>query len=135
MTRYGYPDLVINFDNSGGTPVDMSAYIMDTPPSFDREAIIEEITAAGDNDEAHAKVGLDKVNPITLGGAYDDTAVSGPDVIFNSIGDTRTLAVTWGSTKISTVECIIVNYTRIAARGELTKFTVTLQPTGDVTEA
>lgn len=135
MTRYGYPDLKIEFDNSSDALQDMSQYVMDTPPSFDREAILEEITAAGDNDEAHAKVGLSKVNTIELGGAFDDTAATGPDVIFNAIGDTRTLKVTWGSTKTSQVECVIKNYVRNAVRGELTKFTVTLQPTGAVTEA
>ena len=113
----------------------MSQYIMDTPPSFDREEIIEEITAAGDNDEAHAKVGLTKVAPITMGGAYDDTVTTGPDVIFNAIGDTRTLKLTWGGSKTSSVETIITNYVRTPGRGDLTKFTVTVQPTGAVTEA
>ncbi len=135
MARYGYPDLKIEFDNSSDALQDMSQYIMDAPPSFDREQILEEITAAGDNDEAHAKVGLTKVAPITMGGAYDDAASTGPDVIFNAIGDTRTLKITWGSSKTSSVECIIQNYVRTPARGELTKFEVTLQPTGAVTEA
>ena len=134
MARRGFPDLKIEFDNSSNALQDMSAFIMDTPPSFDREAILEEITAAGDADEAHAKVGLNKVNPITMGGAFDDTATTGPDAIFNAIGDTRTLKVTWGGTKTSQVETIITNYVRTPARGELTKFTVTLQPTGAVTE-
>ena len=135
MTRYGYPDLKIEFDNSSDALQDMSKYVMDTPPSFDREAILEEITAAGDNDEAHAKVGLKKVNPLDLGGAFDDFAATGPDVIFNAIGDLRSLKITWGSTKTSSVECLIKNYVRNAVRGELTKFVVTLQPTGAVTEA
>ncbi len=135
MTRYGYPDLKIEFDNSSDALQDMSQYVMDTPPSFDREAILEEITAAGDADEAHAKVGLNKVNTLDLGGAFDDQASTGPDVIFNAIGDTRTLKITWGGTKMSSVECVIKNYVRNAARGELTKFVVTLQPTGAVTEA
>lgn len=135
MTRYGYPDVKIEFDNSSDALQDMSQYIMDTPPSFDREALIEEITAAGDADEAHAKVGLNKVAPITMGGAFDDQATTGPDAIFNAIGDTRTLKVTWGGSKTSSVETIITNYVRNASRGELTKFTVTVQPTGAVTEA
>jgi hypothetical protein len=135
MTRYGNPDLKIEFDNSSDALQDMSQYVMDTPPSFDREAILEDITASGDSDEAHAKVGLNKVNTLDLGGAFDDTAATGPDVIFNAIGDTRTLKITWGGTKTSEVECIIKNYVRNAVRGELTKFVVTLQPTGAVTEA
>ena len=135
MTRYGYPDLKIEFDNSSDALQDMSQYIMDTPPSFDREAIIEEITAVGDNDEAHAKVGLNKVNTIDMGGAFDDQATTGPDAIFNALGDTRTLKITWGGSKTSSVECIIKNYVREAVRGALTLFEVTLQPTGAVTEA
>ncbi len=135
MTRYGYPDLKVEFDNDADALQDMSQYVMDTPPSFNREAIIEEVTPAGAADEAHAKVGLNKVNTLYLGGAFDDQASTGPDVIFNAIGDTRTLKITWGSTKTSQVECIIKNYVRNAVRGELTKFVVTLQPTGAVTEA
>lgn len=135
MTRYGNPDLKVEFDNSSDALQDMSQYVMDTPPSFDREAITEDITASGDADEAHAKVGLNKVNTLDLGGAFDDQAATGPDAIFNAIGDTRTLKITWGGTKTSQVECIIKNYVRNAIRGELTKFVVTLQPTGAVTEA
>jgi len=56
-------------------------------------------------------------------------------VIFNAIGATRTLKVTWGGTKTTSAEAIIVSYERIAKVKESTKYTVTLKPTGAITEA
>ncbi len=55
-------------------------------------------------------------------------------MIFNALGATRTLKITWGSTKTTSVETIIVGYDRIAQVGKLTEYEVTLRPTGAVTE-
>ncbi len=134
MARYGYPDLTITVDDSGDSPQDMSAYITDDSAA-EIEAILEEITAAGDTDEAHAAVGLSRMAEITFGGPYDDTAITGPDVVFKGIGDTRTVKFTWGSTKTTQVEAIIKSYKRIVSKGKLTRFVAVLQPTGAVTEA
>ena len=75
------------------------------------------------------------VDDIELTGFYDDTATTGPDAVFNAPGETRTLKITWGGTKTSSVETIIAGYQRQAAVKESTKYTVTLKPTGAVTEA
>ena len=45
------------------------------------------------------------------------------------------LKVTWGGTKTTSAEAIIVSYERIAKVKESTKYTVTLKPTGAITEA
>jgi hypothetical protein len=134
MTRYGFGDLKIEFDDSGGVLRDMSQYVMSIN-GMDKEAILEEITAAGDDFEQYAS-GMTRVNVITITGLYDDTASTGPDVVFNAVGNatTRTLKFTWGGTKTTSVECIIKKYSRKPSRGELTKFEVELQPTGVVTE-
>lgn len=135
MTKYGFGDLKVEFDNASDSLQDMSAYIL-TINGFSIEAILQEITAAGDNDEAWAAVGVNRVSPIVLGGHYDDTATTGPDVIFNAIGNTttRTLKFTWGGSKDSSVETIIKRYDRGPTRGEFTSFEVELQPTGSVSE-
>jgi len=135
MPRYGFPDLKVEFDNAAAALVDMSAYVW-TINGMSKEAILQEVTAAGDDDAAWAKVGLNKVDPITITGPYDDTASTGPDVIFNAIGNavTRTLKLTYGSTKTTSVECIIRKYERKPSRGELHTYSVELQPTGAVTE-
>ena len=111
----------------------MSAFITaDTVAEI--EAILQEVTAAGDADEAHAKVGLSRMAEISFGGPYDDTVSTGPDAVFKGIGDTRTVKYTWGGTKTTQVEAIIKRYRRVASKGTLTAFEAVLQPTGAVTE-
>lgn len=135
MARAGWDVLVVSFDDSGGTLRDMSQYVFEID-GFDREAVTQDVTAAGDDDEQHASVGLKRVGPITIRGAYDDAASTGPDVVFNAVGNTtlRTLTVTWKSGKSSSVECVITNYKRSPTKGQLTGYEVKLQPTGAVTE-
>lgn len=134
MAKYGSKDLKIEVDNSSGSPVDLSNYI-DTINEFNVEVAIVEGTAFGDGWVEQISTGLKKGNPVTIEGFYDDTATTGPDVILNSLGDTRTLKITWGSTKTTSVEAIITSYSRKPVRGELTRFSCTLTPTGTVTEA
>ena len=105
------------------------------------EALIEQSDGFGASWFAQAYTGVRKMNDIQLDGMYDDTAVSGPDVIFNDVGNaaeaagtTRGLRVTYGNSKSTLVETIIRKYTRHPVRGKLTAFSVTLVPTGAPTE-
>jgi hypothetical protein len=113
----------------------MSNYVTDIT-DVPVEAITEESTAFGDAWVENLAVGVKQMADIELTGFYDDTATTGPDVIFNAPGNTisRTLKLTWGSTKTTSVETIIAKYTRIAKVKTLTKYKVTLRPTGAVTE-
>lgn len=133
MAVYGFHNLKIEVDNSGGSPVDLSQYITSIG-TIDKEAVSEESHTAGDSWVEHLFVGLSRMADVTLGGFYDDTASTGPDAVLNAIGATRTLTVTYGSTKTTSVEALIANYRRSPARGELTKFEAVLRPTGAVTE-
>lgn len=134
MAKYGSDDLKIEVDNSGASLVDLSNYI-DTVNEFNVEALLQESHAFGDAWVEQLYTGVKRANPVTLEGFYDDTASTGPDVVLNAIGDTRTLKFTWGSTKTSSVEAVITSYVRKPARGELHRFACTLTPTGTVTEA
>ncbi len=139
MAKYGSNSLVINFDNVGGTPTDMSNYVQ-TINSVEVEAIIEESTSFGDSWMESLATGIRKMSDVVLGGMFDDTATSGPDVVFNAVASgpsasTRTLAITWGGSKITSVETLIAKYARTSARNTITKYAVTLKPTGTVTEA
>lgn len=133
MAVYGSDDLKIEFDNSAGSLVDMSAYVLEIN-GVDVQAIVEELTAFGKTFEEWLYVGVKKLEEIELTGVYDDTASTGPNVVFNSLGDTRTLKVTWGSTKTTTVEAIIRSYQRLAKSKETTKYKAVLRPTGAVVE-
>lgn len=133
--RYSYKDATFEFDNSGGTPVDMSNYITEGPSPAEVEAILEETTALGDTWEEHHDTGIRRAPEITLSGPYDDTATTGPDAIFNAVGATRTAKWTFGGSKTFEVETIIRRYRVNLKRGGLHMFEVTLQPTGTVTQA
>lgn len=134
MAKYGSDDVVIEVDNSGGTLVDLSQYI-DTINEINISAMLQESHAFGDSWVEHLYTGVKMTAPITIEGFYDDTSTTGPNAVLNSLGDTRTFKITYGSTKTTSVEAVITSYVRRPVRGELTRFTCTLTPTGAVTEA
>lgn len=140
MAKYGANSVVIEFDNSVNALVNMSQHITEMN-DINIEATLVDSHTYGDSWVEKLFAQLRNVGDITLKGFYDDAAATGPDVIFNDVGNTassgagtRTLKVTWGGTKTSTVETWIKSYKRIAQRGNLTMFEVTLSPSGSVVE-
>lgn len=134
MANYGTDDIAVVFDNSAGTTVNVSQSILEIN-GVDVEAMIEESHTMGDSWVEQLFTGLRRGADITLRGFYDDDSDTGFDFMFKGVGETRTLQVTWGGTKTTTVETIIKNYRRLPTRGELTKGEVVLAPTGAFTEA
>lgn len=132
--------IVIKYDNSGGTLVDLSQYIL-TIGGVDVESVLEEVHSFGDSWEESLPIGVGKMAPIVLGGLYDSVVTVGPDALFirtspeTPTSATRTLEITWEGSKKTTVETFVKVYKRSPDRNALTKFEVTLQPTGTVTEA
>lgn len=134
MANYGSDDIVIIFDNSGGTTTNVTQSVLELN-GVDVEAILEESHTFGDSWVEQLAVGLSRAADITVKGFYNDAATTGFDAMFKNIGETRTFAVTWGGTKITSMEVLIKNYRRMPARGELTKAEAVLVPTGAVSEA
>jgi len=133
--------IVVMYDNSGGTPVDLTQYIQSIN-DVDVESLTEEKHTFGDAWEEHLPIGIGRVGTIELGGLYDDVATVGPDALFAGrvpevpgTAITRTLTITWRSGKTTAFETYLKAYKRTADRNGLTKFTATLQPTGAVAEA
>lgn len=136
MAKYSSPDLDVQVDNSGGTLVNLTAYVK-TIGGFAPESETADTTTFGDSwreHQAHLKSG----GELTLEGDYDDTATSGPDAILNAIGDTRTVQIGWGGSGTgkpkTSFEAIVKKYERGANIGGLQTFTCTLLVTGAVTE-
>tara|TARA_Y100000310_G_scaffold333905_2_gene412443 strand:+ start:14872 stop:15288 length:417 start_codon:yes stop_codon:yes gene_type:complete len=138
MALFGFPDLKIQLDEStGGSLGDMSAYITEIS-GYSKEAILEEITAAGDSDDRWAWTNLIKKGEIVLTGPYDNTAnklvVSTRDA--GDLGAQRTLEITFdGATAadVETVEVLISKVERNPSRDALHAYSVTLRPTGAIT--
>lgn len=138
MATFGFPDLIVELDvSSGGALGDISLFVTEIS---DRsiEAILEEITAAGDTVDRWAAVGITKKSEITLTGPYDNTADK-LVLITNQAGDvgeTRTLQLTYdGATAadVLKVETIIKSTSHNASRDALHAYSVVLQPTGAIT--
>ena len=139
MAKYTGANVVIKVDVSeGGALQDMSQYITEFN-GVSIEAVLEESHTFGDSWVEQTFAGIKKLSDITFGGFYDDTASTGPDAVFGvgswTAGASRTVEITYGSTKKSTFEAVIKSYTRTPSRGALTKFQVVMSPTGAVTEA
>ena len=141
MAYYGSDDLVIEFDSSAGTTVNVSQSVQ-TINEWNVEAMMEETHTFGDAWVEQMFTGLRKTNEITVGGLYDDTAATGSNAMFNDPGNTltsgtttRTFKVTWGDSKSSSVEVWIKNFKKVPSRGALSRFEATLVPSGAVTEA
>lgn len=138
MAKYGSNSIVVEIDvTEGGALTDISQYVTDLD-GVEVEAILMESHSFGDAWFEHLATGLRRMNPVTVGGFFDDVA-SGPNAIFIGVQDSpadasRTFKVTWGGTKTTTVEVWIQKYTRRPVRNELTRYEAVLQPTGSVTE-
>ena len=138
MALFGYPDLKLELDvSTRGALGDMSNYVTEIS-GYSKEAILEEITGAGDADDRWAWTNLIKKGEIVLTGPYDNTAdklvVSTRDAA--DLGAQRTLQLTFdGATAadVETVECLIQKVERNPARDALHSYSVTLRPTGAVT--
>lgn len=137
MSNFGPADLILKFDDSGGTLRTITPYIM-TINGFDVEAVMEETTAFGKSWRESKATGIRMVANIVLGGNFDDTAVDGPDVVFKGVASgpssaTRSFEITYGSTLKSACETTLQKYSRKPGK-QLTKFEATLEPFGAVTE-
>lgn len=131
--------IVVQYDDSGGVLRDITQFVL-TINGINVEQVTEEKHSFGDSWEETLAIGIARMQPVELGGLYDDAAL-GPDALFvrttpdTPASPTRTLTITWRSGKTTTVETVETSYQRAADRNALTKYTARLQPTGAVTEA
>lgn len=135
MATYGPDDIAVRFDaTDGGALQSMTQHVTEIDV-LDIEAMFDQNTRSyGDVWSDQAYIGVRRWNPITLRGVYDDTATTGPNATFNSVGSQRTLELTWGGSKTTTVETLILNYRRIPQIDGMTRYEVVLQPIGAPTE-
>ncbi len=130
MALYAFPGLTISLDDELDTLRDISAYVTHIN-GFTMERILEELTAAGDDDERWTIVGIDKTDPIVLTGPYDDAANGLYDCSWIAWETVRTFRIT---TEIArNIEVYIESVEIKVERGKLDSVIVTLQPTGAVT--
>lgn len=140
MANYGPSSLIIAVDDGpGGSSQAITQFVQDIG-DVTVEQLLEEVHTFGDSWEEHLPVGIGKAGTVEIGGIYDGAA-STPDAYFaGDIPETpaiasRTLTITWGSTKTTTVEFYLQSYTRTPDKNALTRWKAVLQTTGSVSEA
>jgi hypothetical protein len=139
VAKYGSNSLIDEFDNASDALQVMTQFTLEVN-GIEIEAVLEESHSFGDSWFESLATGMRKLADIVKSGFYDDTATTGPDVIYNAVFSspataTRTQKFTYGSTKTSSVETLIFKYGRKLARARLHMYEVSLRPSGAVTEA
>lgn len=130
MAKYGSASVTVTMDDSGGSPQTITPYV-NTIGGLKIEEITQEINPFGGAAEKPNPVGVYKSITIPVGGFLDDTATSGPHVVFKTISSTvaassRTLVVATGGGTY-TVECIVTGYEVMPKANGLTEYVATLQ--------
>ncbi len=134
-------DVKYFYDDGSGTPVDITAIVLNNPKIL-FEGMTEETTPAGVVGDKFTPTGRSKSEPIEVSGVFKTGDANDADDLF---GDrvpeapdaaTRTFAIEYTSTgRRRSVETYLTKYDIESNKDNgLTRFTAKLRPTGDVTE-
>ena len=143
MAKREFTTFIFRVTTSSGTTalVNLSDYI-DTINGVNLEAVLQESHAAGDAWAEQLYTGLRRLNPVVVGGFYDDqaagVATGGPHTLFGQstdLGAERECEIDFGASDIVHFDYLLRRYDRRPTRSELTRFEAELQPTGAVTTA
>ncbi len=133
------PDQVrfkITASSSTTTYHDISQYLTDWA-GFNHIANLQESHTFGDAWREQLYSGFNMADDITISGFFDDAATSGPHALLGlltALGNERSIKMSFGTTNayIKT-DVLIRSYNRIPTRGELTRYSAVLAPTGTPT--
>jgi hypothetical protein len=135
MAGYNSTHVKLELDVTvGGALQDITAIVTAMGPVKVNGGVVE-TTPFGTAFPQFTTTGMKAYGDITLEFPYDDTATTGSDAVFKGVGEVRTFAVTYGGTKKTTGEVIILDYERPPVVNSITKSKATLRYTGTVTEA
>jgi hypothetical protein len=130
--KHGSSEITISYDDGpGGTPRTITSFIL-TMGAIKLTSNMQANTPYGATVEAMLPTGVSKIDQITLHGYFDDTATTGPHVVFiapdtSPQAATRTLAIVFGNVKTWTSEGFLVSYAVLGKAGNLTEFDAVLQ--------
>jgi hypothetical protein len=136
MAQYSSASVIFKMDDTNGDQRTITSFLRSIG-NISIEAIIQEATVFGASWATYVSTAIKKGAAITLGGFYDTTVTSGPDVLFaGHEGETRAgCEITYGGGKTTTFDVIIQKFERLPKLGAMTEYSVTLQPTGTMIDA
>lgn len=130
--KHGSSEITVSYDDGpGGTPRTITSYVL-TMGAIKLTSNMQANTPFGATVEAMLPTGVSKIDQVTIHGFWDDTATSGPHVVFlapdtSPQASTRTLAIVFGNSKTWTSEGYLVSYAVLGKAGNLTEFDAVLQ--------
>lgn len=136
MAMYGSSQVTISYDDSGGTLRTITQFVREIG-GVKIEAFQARSESFGDVWDEYTPTGRKGVPALSVKGFFDDTATSGPHVVFQSpdatpTSTTRTLTIVFGGGTASG-ETRLVSYEVIGKNGNLTEYEAMVQPTGALT--
>lgn len=136
--KHGSSEITVTYDDGpNGTGRAITNYVL-TMGGVKITSNMQPSHALGDSWEESLPSGMKKMDPVTLTGYWDDTATTGPHVVFLEPDDgpqdlTRSLVIVFGNSKTLSVETYLVSYEVLGKNGALTEFSAVIQPTGAAT--
>ena len=126
-------------DSPGGTARVITSHVR-AINGVESEAILTRSDAFGDAWEKSTPTGKQKMAPIVLTMYWDNTATTGPAIVFATLdtgqGDAgRELILGYGDSKTDTVDVRFFKKRKLPNLDDLTGLEVHLQPTGTLVEA
>ena len=130
-------DITITYDDApGGTGRNVTNHIL-TMSGVKIDNIQQPSEAFGDAWGEMLASGFRRVPPITFTGFFDNTATTGPHIVFKVVdgdadpqGNTRTLVIVFGDSQTFTVETRLASYEVLGKNAALTEFAAVVNPTG-----
>ncbi len=132
--KHGSSEITITYDDApGGTGRAITNFVLTMGAAKITQNMATGV-AFGQAWEHFNPTGVGKMDAMTLTGFWDDTAATGPHVVFltpddGPQDDTRTLVIVFGNSKTLTVETRLVSYAVLGKAGQLTEFEAVIQPT------
>lgn len=139
MAMYGSGSVVIGYDDApGGTLRTITPYVREIG-GVKVEALMARTESFGDLWEEYTPTGMKKVPALSIKGFFDDTATTGPHVVFKDPDDgptdaLRSLSVNFGGAT-ATGETRLVSYEVLGKNGNLTEYEAMVQVSGALTWA
>lgn len=129
MAKHSPSEVTVTIDDApGGTPRIITPYVT-TIGGLAIEALTEQTNPFGVTSEQNTPIGITKVADIAIGGFFDETAVTGPHVVFQiaaadispaSVG--RTLVILAATARTFTISVHLVKYEVLLEKDGLTKY-------------
>lgn len=134
MAKYGANSFSMSFAASN-----ITAHVQSIN-SVEVESILEDSKPINGVWAESLASGAQQMSDVEIEGLYDDAA-GGPDAVLRAARPTGPASspgatvLTWGGSKTTSFNAFVQKFARTVTKNQITRYKVTLKPTGTVTEA